>query len=71
MGVVEDKILDMDELAFEPQRGRRVGKMLALDKAVPDRALLHALVEAGQRIFGACERPDQGLKGQVGEMVTH
>ncbi|RWX58171.1 hypothetical protein EOA24_39515 [Mesorhizobium sp. M2A.F.Ca.ET.039.01.1.1] len=52
VGVVQDEVFDMDELAVEPQRRGRVGKMLALDKAVSDRAFEHALVEPGQKVFG-------------------
>lgn len=37
MGVMQDEVFDMDELAFEPERGSRVSKMLAFDKTVADR----------------------------------
>ncbi|WP_287180080.1 hypothetical protein [Mesorhizobium sp.] len=71
MGIVQDEVFGMDKLAVEPQRRRRVGKMLALDKAVADRAFVHALVEARQKVFGAGERPDQGVQGQIGKIVSH
>jgi hypothetical protein len=32
MGIVQNEILEVDELPFEPQRGGRVGEVLALDK---------------------------------------
>jgi hypothetical protein len=60
---VQDEVLGVDELAVEPQRGGRVGKILACDKAVAHRALLHTLVEARQQVFGAGERPIRALRG--------
>lgn len=71
VGVVQDEVFDMHELAVEPQRGRRVGKMQTLDKTVTDRAFVHPLVEPGQKVFGAGERPDQGGQGQVGKILSH
>jgi hypothetical protein len=53
VGVVQDEVLDVDELAHEPKRGGRIGKMLALDGAVADRRAGQALVEPRQG-FGGC-----------------
>ncbi|WP_287140920.1 hypothetical protein [Mesorhizobium sp.] len=50
MRVVQDKILEVDELALEPQRCGRIGKMLALNKTVAHRRTGQALVEAGERL---------------------
>lgn len=52
VGVVQDEVFDMDELAVEPQRRRGIGKVEPLDETVADRAFVHALVEAGQKVFG-------------------
>lgn len=38
VGVVEDEVFHLDELAFEPQRGDGVEKMRARDPAAADRA---------------------------------
>ena len=55
-GVVEHEIVEVDQLAFEPQAGRGIGKMGARDPALADRAFGQPLVEAGERIFGGGER---------------
>ncbi|MER8369551.1 MULTISPECIES: hypothetical protein [unclassified Mesorhizobium] len=69
--VVQDEVFHVDEFAFQPERRGRVGKMLALQKTVADRAFVHALIEAGHKVFGACERPQQGVQRQSGEVVSH
>lgn len=71
MGVVQDEVFAVDELAVEPQRGGRIGEVAACDKAVAHRAFGHPLVEARQQVSGAGERPDQGVQGQIGESVSH
>ncbi|RVC61039.1 hypothetical protein EN766_38320 [Mesorhizobium sp. M2A.F.Ca.ET.046.02.1.1] len=71
VGIMQDEVFRVDELAVEPQRGGRVGEVGAFDKTVADRTLLHALVEAGQKVFGAGERPDQAVQGQVGKIISH
>ncbi|MER9566579.1 hypothetical protein [Mesorhizobium sp. M0571] len=53
MGVVQDKVLEVDKFALEPERGSGIGKMLALDKAVADRRTGNPLVEADQNL-GRC-----------------
>jgi hypothetical protein len=53
LGVVEDEVLDMDELAFDPERGDGVVEMRALDPAVAHRRMGQALVETGQKL-GRC-----------------
>ncbi len=62
VGVVQDEILEVDELALEPQRGGRVGEVLALDKTVAHRRTGQPLVEARQNLGGAGDRPDQRLQ---------
>ncbi|MER9533848.1 hypothetical protein NKI89_29185 [Mesorhizobium sp. M0309] len=52
MGVVQDEVFRVEELAVEPQRRGRVGEVGALQKTVAQRTLLRALVEAGQKVFG-------------------
>ncbi|PWK59073.1 hypothetical protein C8K44_1472 [Aminobacter sp. AP02] len=37
VGVVEDEILQVDEFALKPECCGRIGKLLALDKAVAHR----------------------------------
>ncbi|RWQ31934.1 MAG: hypothetical protein EOS21_31445 [Mesorhizobium sp.] len=71
VGVVQDEVFWMDEFAVEPQRRGRVGKVLAFDKTVAQRAFVHALVEPGQKVFGASERLQQGVQGQISEFVSH
>ena len=71
VGIVQDKVLEMDKFALKPKGGGGVIKILACDPAVADRAFGHALVEAGQSIFGAGERADQGTQRKIGESVSH
>ncbi|WP_352807883.1 hypothetical protein [Mesorhizobium sp. M0909] len=71
MGVVQHEVLEVDEFALEPERGSRVGKMLALDKAVADGRAGDPLVEADQNLGRAENRPDQGFQGQFVERVSH
>ena len=56
VGVMENQIFDVDELAVEPQAGTGVGEVGAGDKAGADRAFGEPLVEPGQRILGGGER---------------
>lgn len=65
VGIMQDEVFRVDELAVEPQRRRRVGKTLTLDKTVADRAFVHALVQPRQKIFGAGERRDIGIAATV------
>jgi hypothetical protein len=48
-GVVQDEVLEMDELAVDPQRGAGVGEMGSRDKAGADRRTTDTLVETRQR----------------------
>ncbi|TIR50587.1 MAG: hypothetical protein E5X53_18790 [Mesorhizobium sp.] len=50
VSVVQHEVLEVDEFPFEPERGRRVGKVLALDKAVAHRRARQPLVEADQNL---------------------
>ncbi|WP_292191917.1 hypothetical protein [Mesorhizobium sp.] len=52
MGVVQDKILEVHELALEPERGGCVGEVLALDKTVADGGTSQPLVKAGRNLGG-------------------
>ncbi len=63
MGVVQDEILEVHEIALQPQRRRRIGKVLALDKTVADRRARQPLVEPRQNLGRARNRPKQGLQG--------
>ena len=75
-GVVQHEVLEMDELALEPERGGGVGKVGPRDPAVADGARSQPLVEPRQRVFGARQRPrelaprqrigKQALKGGIG-----
>ncbi|GCC42891.1 hypothetical protein chiPu_0027153, partial [Chiloscyllium punctatum] len=57
-GVVEDEVVKVDELAFQPQAGAGVGEVSPRDKAVADRAFGQALVEARHGILRHCQRSD-------------
>lgn len=48
-GVVQDQVLDMNELAVDPQRGTGIGEVGAFNAPRPNRRTGDALVEAGQR----------------------
>lgn len=52
MDIVQDEVFDINELAVEPQRRRRVGEVAAFDKTVAQRAFVHPLVKAGQKVVG-------------------
>ncbi len=69
VGVVQHEVFDMHELALQPQRRRSIEEVLALDKTITQRAFLHALVEARQKILGTGERSDQGVQGQFVQHV--
>ena len=56
-GVVQNEVLQVDELALDPERGGGVGKMRPRDPAVADGARSQPLVEPRQRVFGARQRP--------------
>ena len=56
VGVVEHEIVEVDQLAVEPQTGAGVGEVGAGDPAVADRAFGEPLVEPGERILGGGER---------------
>lgn len=51
-GVMQHEVLDMDELAVDPERGAGVSEMGAFDKARADRGTGDPLVEARQRDAG-------------------
>jgi hypothetical protein len=44
-GIVQDEVLEMDELAIDPQRSTGVGEMGALDPSRSDRRAGDALIE--------------------------
>ena len=50
--VVMDEVFEVDEFAVDPQRGKGIGKMHALEKAAPDRRASNPLVETGQSDTG-------------------
>jgi len=64
MGVVQDKVLDMDELALEPKCRGGIGKILPLDPAVADRRAMKPLVETRQDLRGASNRADEPIQRQ-------
>ncbi|WP_248307736.1 hypothetical protein [Bosea sp. AS-1] len=45
-GVVEDEVVEVDELALEPQTAAGVGEVSPRDKTVADRAFRQPLVES-------------------------
>ena len=49
---MENEVLKMDKLTFEPKTGTGVGEVGPGDPAVTDRAFGQALVEAGERVLG-------------------
>jgi hypothetical protein len=69
--VVQDEIFEVDELAREPQRGGRVGKILAFDKTVAHWAGPHPLVEAGQSLGRLRDGRDEGVEGLFADVVSH
>lgn len=44
-GIVKDKVLEMDQLAVDPQRGAGIGELGSFDPPLPDRRAGDALVE--------------------------
>lgn len=70
-GVVEDKVVEVDEFAVEPQTGAGVGEVHPADRAVAYWAFGQPLVEAGERILGGGERPGELGPGQrFGDLVA-
>ncbi len=69
--VVEHEVVEVDELAFQPQAGRSFGIMCAGDKTGADRAFGEAFVKAGERILGGGKRAREGGPGQrIGDLVA-
>ncbi len=60
-GVVQDKIFEMNQLAFDPQRCTGVGEVLAFEEAGADGRASNPLVETGQGDGGVENRPHQGV----------
>ena len=54
--VVQHEVFDVDELAFEQERGAGVGEMGPGDPAIADRARSQPLVETGERVLGTRKR---------------
>ncbi|MBM2712830.1 hypothetical protein JQK88_16675 [Mesorhizobium caraganae] len=50
MRVMQDEVLEVDQLALEPQRGGRVSKVLALDGPFADRRTGQPLVDPRQNL---------------------
>ena len=48
-GIVQDKVLEMDQFAIDPERGMRIEEVRALEKTFSDRRPSDPLVEAGKR----------------------
>ena len=70
--VVENQVIDMDELAFEPQSGAGIGEVSPRNPAVADGALREPLVETRERILRSSQRagdvaPVQGIGDLVSE----
>lgn len=58
-GVVEDKVLEVDEFAAEPQPGAGVNEVGSFDPAHTDRRMGDAPVETHQRDPGVRNRPQE------------
>ena len=59
-GVVEDEVVGVDELAFEPQSGSGVDEVSPGRPAVANGTFGEALVEPRDRILGGGERAGNG-----------
>ncbi|TIN64857.1 MAG: hypothetical protein E5Y26_08220 [Mesorhizobium sp.] len=71
VSVVQDKVLDMDELALKPKCRDGVGKILALDPALPNRRTVKPLIETRQNLRGASNRADEPIQRQFAEVINH
>ena len=49
VGVVKHEVVEVDQLAVEPQAGRGIGEVGARDPPLADRAFGEPLIEAGER----------------------
>ena len=58
-GIMQHQVLDMDELAVDPERGAGIGKMQPLDPARSHDRAGDALVESGQGRGCRRERPQE------------
>ena len=71
VGVVENEIFEVDQLAVQPQAGAGVGEVGARDPAVADRAFGQAFVEPGQRVLGGGERAGElSPRQRIGNLVA-
>jgi hypothetical protein len=48
-GIMQDKVLEMDELTVDPQRGAGISEILAFEEAASDLGTGDALIEPGER----------------------
>src|SRR5258707_7228200 len=59
VGVVEHEVVEVDQLAVQPQAGSGVAEVAAGDKTGADRAFGEPFVEPGEGILGGGERPGE------------
>ena len=76
LGIVQDEVFRMDEVASKPQRGAGVGKVRAGEKTVADGAGAQPFVEAGEGVLGFGDReeefgPIQRRGGGLGCFANH
>lgn len=68
---MQDEVLEMDELAVNPERGMCLKEMGTLEKALTDRRTGDTLIEAGKRNPCLGDRSQQALDGQFWKIVRH
>jgi len=55
-GVVENEVFEMDEFAFDPQRGAGAGNLAARDEARTDLRTADSLSETGESLASSTGR---------------
>jgi hypothetical protein len=70
-GVVQHQVLEVDELAIDPQRGAGVGEVHAFDPTLSNRWAGDALVETRKRRTCVRNRLQEDIERQFGKIVTH
>ena len=72
IGVVQNEVFDMNELAVDPGARAGVQEMRARDPALANRTDAQPLVQPGQSVLGSAQRTDDCRPWQRdGKLVSH
>ena len=70
-GVVQDKVLEMDQLVVDSKRCAGISELGALKEADADRRTGNTFVQTRMRDTGVESRPYQGCHADCRDIVSH